>query len=250
MQIKGIKRRREIGCACVVAVAIVLFATGCGSKKEPAKESQEYAEYVAPERTIDPTKPTPLPGPEADFKGITDEMMEAVPDIKTLTEEQFFAFELDEFRAFVKKYAPNFRSSYSVTHDYFSPSDWSSLRYVMAYQLFGTTGFSGEMADFTKGTKPTEEPIVRTPTPGPKAEEEKSALDIAAKVDLSEFSKDDLKEMIEELSAIDIESFRGLLIESYPEAEESIIAMSEEDLSKVKAFFIEAFYNEYTSREE
>lgn len=98
--------------------------------------------------------------PENEFLDLSEELMESVPDIDTITEEEFAAMDTDQFRAFIATYSPEFRSVYGIESDkIMTDEDWLSLKHLVNYRLFGTLWFDLPNEEFEESVLTEEEQI-------------------------------------------------------------------------------------------
>ena len=229
-----------------ITLALLLslcFLCGC-SNKEAKEEPTEYAEYTPPDKKEEQPKEI-----VNDWEGVTDELMEEVADIEKITEEEFFSMSLNEYKAFVKTYSPNFRDAYRVNHDIFSPSDWEQLRYIMAYQLFGTTGYRGHIVDFESQASPSPSSsteVVEVKEEAKEEEEPSIKETIASSLDLSVLTTDEIEEALDEMGGMSDQEFYQMFKDAFPEGDYSYLTT--DDVHMLKMTLIELFYEEYSNR--
>jgi len=127
--------------AAVVLSLITIAVMGCGvENKEELKEEaiilHEEKESVS-SNTVN------------EFSDLSQELIEQARDPNKLTQEELANMSVDELRAMIHVYAPNYRSSFQIDPDkVMEEKDWESLRHLINYSLFGTLWFESQEVDF------------------------------------------------------------------------------------------------------
>lgn len=160
--------------------------------------------------------------PGHEFDDLTEEMLAAVPDIETMTQEDLFAMSIDEFRAFVAAYCPDYREYYGVREDMvMTDDDWQSLRSLMSYNMFGKMWYQS-------GTDAGDRQLAGEDV-------EDSMYEIAYPDD--EVSSEDMEEMIAAIESMTDTEFRELIISVLDGDGETVSRVEEmagEDISPFK----------------
>lgn len=133
----------------------VLGLFGCGKDKAAESSTVYSSETLAADYSVDQNAPF---DPDHEFDDITEAQLAAVPKLDdNLTEEQFLALDTNQFRAFVKKYVPKYRTVYNVeSNKVFTEDDWNSLKALMCYRLFGDLKYTNTVSGNDSSTETTE----------------------------------------------------------------------------------------------
>lgn len=126
----------------VVVLVTAIAVTGCGTKDEETKKTQIKEETsssaVLERNTVSGnTSETYVFDPEHEFDDLTEEMLNSVPEVEDLTQDELFKMSVDEFRAFISVRSPDYRNVYGVGDKEMTDEDWESLRCLISYRLFG-----------------------------------------------------------------------------------------------------------------
>lgn len=74
-----------------------------------------------------------------EFADLSEELLNSVPDIEKMSQDDLFAMSIDEFRAFIATYSPKYRAVYKIKNDtVMTDEDWESLRHLVSYNMFGS----------------------------------------------------------------------------------------------------------------
>lgn len=136
---------RMVTTIAVFSTAIVL--SGCATKDTPVKEEQTE-EALLSDEVLHPTETSNNSvekafDPKHEFDDITEEMIATLPDPETMTEEEFLSLSVEQFRAFVSVYIPDYRSLYAVNTDTeFTETEWNSLKALVNYRIFGHLSYA------------------------------------------------------------------------------------------------------------
>ena len=165
----SIMRKNKMFRALTAVVLIAIAVTGCGvnnneennmevpnipdveypSKIEtPSVQFDSAEEFEAYIDVVSSVSEENGFDPEKEFDDITQEMLDAVPDLETITEEEFASLDTNQFRAFIAKYSPEYRAVYGIeSNKQMTDEDWLSLKYLVNYRLFGTLWFDVPLED-------------------------------------------------------------------------------------------------------
>lgn len=126
----------------VVVLITAIAVTGCGTRNEKIKDAQ-IKEEASPSAVLDRgtisenSTEEYVFDPEHEFDDLTEEMLDVVPEVEDLTQDELFEMSVDEFRAFISVRSPDYRTVYGVGDKEMTDEDWESLRCLISYRLFG-----------------------------------------------------------------------------------------------------------------
>ena len=196
--------------AAMVVLSTVIAVSGCGTKKEiQVKEENNFVEETAVlDRTLKNKNSVSgnnlVSDPEHEFDDLTEEQINAAPDVDSITESQLANMTTDEFRAFIAKNSPNYRENFVIAEDkIMEDSDWLSLRYLVNYQLFGHLWFQIEEESEDSSQM---------------SEEEQAELVLKEQTDVSDISKEEFEEIATLVNSLTDEEFISFLNEIYEES--------------------------------
>lgn len=130
---------------------LVAIFTGCSTKDKIEEKTTEISEAIESDLNLPNNEDFEgedgyIHSDSIDFDSITEEfkdidpsVYDTLPTITSLTREQLFDFSIDQLRAFVSLYAPDYRQLYIIDDDLvMEEKEWNTLRSIISYQLFGT----------------------------------------------------------------------------------------------------------------
>lgn len=216
--------------AAVVVLCTAIAVSGCGTK-ENDQVKEENMEVIEETAVLDRTlkNGNSVSGneiksdPEHEFDDLTEEQINAAPDVDSITEDQLANMTTDEFRAFIAKNSPDYRNNFAITEDkIMEDSDWLSLRYLVNYQLFGHLWFQidDEQEESSQMT-----------------EEEQAELILEEQTDVSDVSKEEFEEIEALVGGLTDEEFISFLNEIYEESGYEPLeleSLSEEELKQFR----------------
>lgn len=126
---------------CSAKLVAVVFATalllvGCGKEDTPVTEETISENTVRSGGAISAEEILP-----EEFADLTQEQLDAVPELETITQQQLYEMSNAEFRALIYKYCPNYKEIYGITSE-MTEDKWNSFRMVVSYQLFGKISYT------------------------------------------------------------------------------------------------------------
>lgn len=142
--------KKTLHLIMATALSVAIF-TGCGIKDRVEETVDTVSEAV--EEDLGITSSASYEGTDGfihsdqidfetipeEFADIEKEVYDSVPTINSITIEQLFDLSIDQLRAFVSLYAPDYRALYQIDSDLVMEEEhWNTLRSIISYQLFGT----------------------------------------------------------------------------------------------------------------
>lgn len=143
-------------CTIMAVISAAIF-TGCGNSANESKDLLISKTIDTINSTIGISNNTidysNIEGEDGkiivdniDFEKIPDEFSDIektvytdLPTIHAITIEELYAFNIDQIRAFVSIYAPDYRTMYGIKKDLeMDDTAWNNLRALIGYELFGT----------------------------------------------------------------------------------------------------------------
>lgn len=138
-------------CLVMAIVNSVAIFTGCGTIDKAVEATDIVTTEI--EKSIGISNLEPYEGEdgkihseEIDFESIPVEFLDVdksvydtLPTINTITIDELYGFSIDQLRAFISLYAPNYREMYIIDEETeMTEEKWDLLRSVIGYDLFGT----------------------------------------------------------------------------------------------------------------
>ena len=211
----------------MVFFTIVVILSGCG-KEEPLNE-------VVVEKNEEILVENEEFSIEHEFDDLSEEILNNVPNLDTLTQEQLRDMTIDEFRAFIKVYCPDFRNVYSITSNgEMSKEDWETLKRLVNYNLFNELWFESE--DSISSNSVSENEVI----------ENESAFIKAVEWSESGYTVEEIEEMILIISESENEVLKSLLLEVFKENDfdmENLENIDEESLEFLKTEMLNYLIN-------
>ena len=121
-----------------VVVATALSLSGCGKSELANTYEESVSDNQVVQEVQESVQDESIP---SEFAELSKEILENVPPLEDVTQEQLYDMSLDEFKALIYTYCPNYREVYQINGD-MTDELWESLRYVVSYQLYGTVTYS------------------------------------------------------------------------------------------------------------
>lgn len=145
-----VRVKKTLRLIMATAISVAIF-TGCGIKNrveetvdtvsETVEENlgvESNASYEGTDGMIHSDKVDFDSVPE-EFADIKKEVYDTIPTINAITIEQLFSLSVDQLRAFVSLYAPDYKTMFQIDNDLVMEEEhWNTLRSIISYQLFGT----------------------------------------------------------------------------------------------------------------
>lgn len=155
---------KHISCTIAV-ISMAAIVAGCGNKAVGEGEELEFSDLIVaavPDDLLEMVDEEPSEFKQRfgveyseipeEFADIPVEVYDTIPLIDDITQEELFAMDIQQIRAFVSVYEPNYRSVYIITEDkVMEDEDWEAVRTLLSYQLYGTihnATAEGEEIDF------------------------------------------------------------------------------------------------------
>lgn len=135
-----------------IAMSVAVFC-GCGKSNsnnftDAVNEVTNVVEQTVDQKSnyVDENEDGRISASEIDFSNIPSEFAdidrstyENLPTLSTVTIEELYSLSIDEFRAFVSLYAPDYRNLYAIdSTKEMKEKDWNNLRSLIGYELFGS----------------------------------------------------------------------------------------------------------------
>lgn len=235
---------KHISCAIAV-ISMTAIVAGCGDKSigEENLEVSDPTIVSASNNTLD------IIGDESDFKqrfgmeyseiaeefsDIPIEVYNTIPHIDNITQDELFNMDLQQIRAFISVFEPNYRDVYIITEEkVMEEEDWEMVRLLLSYQLYGTIRNPSENG---------EEVNLEEFSYSVKEEFQESTAE------LGEEDVADLKAELEYIRSLSIDEFSAYMNEIFAEAgyvneDGSVIDVTKEediDLEDVKEALIQS----------
>lgn len=131
-------RKNSIGT--VLMVMFMGFSlSGCSTKDTSSVSEVEKTESISDNHIdthADVQEEIPI-----EFAELSNEQIAGVPPLEEVTQEILYNMTLDEFKALIYVYCPNYKEIYGVESE-MTDELWESLRYVISYQLYGTVSYT------------------------------------------------------------------------------------------------------------
>lgn len=99
------------------------------SKDSPISEVSDFKQHFGIDYSEIPEE----------FIDIPIEVYDTIPHINDITQNELFTMDLQQIRAFVSVFEPNYRDVYSISEDKIMENeDWEMVRLLLSYQLYGS----------------------------------------------------------------------------------------------------------------
>lgn len=141
---------KHIPCAIAV-ISMAAIVAGCGSKTVGEGENLELSDLVlatVSDNTLslvsDDSEFKQRFGMEyseiaEEFSDIPIEVYDTIPHVNDITQDELFEMDLQQIRAFISVFEPNYREVYIITEDkVMEDEDWEMVRLLLSYQLYGS----------------------------------------------------------------------------------------------------------------
>lgn len=216
--------------AAVVMMLLTIAVVGCGKEegieKKEMTSTTEFEEAVEELSVVEEVEENLI---DSEFGDIPQEILDSVIDIEEITEEHLRDMTIDEFKAFIKKYSPNYRTVYNIPSDkVMEDKDWETLKMLVNYNLFGKLWLKEESVSENSVSNNSIEKEI---------DKEKELFFEAVEWKESGLTIEDIEEMILLVNDTDVEELKetllGIFIENDYE-EEELSEMDKEKLEELK----------------
>ena len=118
----------------LIGIMSASILVGCSNKKEPIAETNEREEVVVDDVSAE----EPVMEEEITETATAQEDLVEGPDLRTITEEEFYNLPVAQLAAAVESQIPDYRDKFSISEDMEMTDDaWEALRPLLFYSLFG-----------------------------------------------------------------------------------------------------------------
>lgn len=150
------KNFNKIFLYAIATISMVAILTGCNSKKETVSEeivadTDIFEEEIPTDETdvvvTDFEKKYGLKYEDLpeEFSDINIEVYDTIPSLADITKSELFGMSIEQIRAFVSVYEPNYRANYTIGEEKeMEDSDWETVRLLLSYQLFGSIRYNAD----------------------------------------------------------------------------------------------------------